>query len=216
MRIIQHVGNKNATSWSCRAWLALKEKGVSFEERLIDLTLDDRAAKIARLSPSGRLPVLDHEGAIVWDSLAIMEYVNEAFRDGPDLLPADLKERARARSLLAWMHSGFGQLRAGMSYESTFHVKRPPAPAQAHDEAVVVATAWEHELTRSGGPFLVGALSLADLTFVPVIRRLRAYDFPFDRFPKAKSWAETLFARTSVRMLMAETEKLPPFPLERM
>lgn len=212
MARILYIGNKNVSSWSMRAWLALKEKGVTFEERVIDLASPERTPLLASLSYGRRVPVLHDEDVVIFDSLAIGEYANEAF-PGPPLLPSDPKARARARSLVAWMHSGFGQLRAGMPFEATFHPRRLDPPSGAIEEAGTAAAAWEAELTRSGGPYLVGPLSLADLTFVPVIHRLSAYGFSLQRFPRAQRWADTMMARGSVREWMDDAEKLPPYPL---
>jgi glutathione S-transferase len=209
MACVLYIGNKNASSWSLRAWLALREKGVPFEERVIDLFGPDRGPTLARVAPSSQVPVLHHDDLVVFDSLAIMEYANDGF-DGPPLLPADPRGRARARSLLAWMHSGFHELRKGMSFEGTFHKNPVAAPDAALREAARLAETWERELTRSDGPYLLGPLSLADLTFVPVIRRLRAHGFPLPRYPRASIWATELMTRPSVREWMSVAESLPP------
>jgi glutathione S-transferase len=146
---------------------------------------------------------------MLFDSLAIMEYANDAFA-GPALLPADPRERARARGLLAWMHAGLTELRRGMPFEGTFHARPVAAPDAAVRDAARVAEAWERELARSDGPYLFGALSLADLTFVPVVRRLRAHAFPLDKYPRAAVWATELMSRPVVREWMAAAEVLPP------
>ena len=204
------IGNKNVSSWSVRPWLALREKGVAFDERVIDLGDPGRHAELRKLSPQARVPVLIDGSRIVFDSLAIMEHVNEAF-PGPALLPADASARARARSFLAWMHSGMTELRAHVSFEKTFFPEPIEAPKSALQEAETLAGAWDAELAASGGPWLVGSLSLADLTFVPVLRRLRACRFDLSRWPRARTWADALWARKSVREWMEQAERLPPF-----
>jgi glutathione S-transferase len=204
------IGNKNVSSWSMRPWLALREKGVAFEEKVIDLGDPKRGAELRRLSPAGRVPILLAGPLTVFDSLAIMEYVNEAF-PGPALLPADPAARARARSLLAWMHSGMTELRAHVSFEKTFLPEPIVAPPAAVAEVEALAGAWEAELARSGGPWLFGAISLADLTFGPVARRLRACRFDLSRWPRARAWLDALWNRPSVREWMSEAERLPPF-----
>jgi len=192
-----------------RAWLTLREKGVEFEERVIDLCSKDSAAEIAALTPNGNVPVLYEGETVIYDSLAIMEYANDGF-PGPALLPADPLDRARARSLLSWMHSGFAEMRKGMPFEQTFHARPVAAPDAALREAARCAEAWERELTRTDGPYLFGSLSLADLTFVPVIRRLKAHGFPLSKYPRAALWSTELMARASVREWMAAAEALPP------
>jgi glutathione S-transferase len=204
------IGNKNVSTWSMRAWLALREKGVSFEERLIDLGHPKHRAELNALSPAGRVPILFDGPLTVFDSLAIMEHVNEAF-PGPALLPADRAARARARSLLAWMHSGMTELRTHVSFEKTFFPDPIVAPPAAVAEVEPLAGAWEAELTKSGGPWLFGAISLADLTFAPVARRLQACRFDLSRWPRARAWLGALWDRASVREWMAEADRLPPF-----
>jgi glutathione S-transferase len=211
MRRVLYIGNKNVSSWSLRAWLALREKGVPFEERVVDLLDPQRGTALRDVSPNGNVPVLHDGDLVVYDSLAIMEYAEEAF-PGPRLFPADPRERARARSLLAWMHSGFAEMRRGMPYEHTFGTRPVAAPDAALRDAARAAEAWERELTRSDGPYLFGALSLADLTFVPVLRRLRAHGFPLNKYPRAAVWATELMERPHVREWMTAAEALPPAP----
>ena len=209
--LLLFVGNRNVSSWSMRAWLALVEKGVSFDERLVDLRGNDapQAAQLASLSPPARVPVLLHGGLCIYDSLAIMEYANEAFA-GPELMPGSPAGRAKARSLMAWMHAGFSALREDLSFESTFHPRRPAASERAVAEARVGLAAFEDALAHSGGPYLFGAVGLADLTFVPLLRRLRAYGVSFVGFPRAAAWEEALRHRESVRRWTVEAEALPP------
>ena len=212
MRRLLYIGNKNASSWSMRAWLALREKGVEFEERIVDITADNRVAELTAVSPNRQVPALHEGDVVIYDSLAIMEYANDGF-DGPALLPADALDRARARSLMAWMHSGFVEMRRGMPFEGTFHPRPVAAPDAALRDAARAAEAWERELTRTDGaegPYLFGALSLADLMFVPVIRRLKAHGFPLVRYPRAAIWSTELMARASVREWMTAAEALPP------
>ena len=209
MRRVLYIGNKNVSSWSLRAWLALREKGVEFDERVVDFRAPERATELAAISPSRTVPVLHDGDLVVYDSLAIMEYANEAF-PGVALLPADPRERARARSLLAWMHSGFAEMRRGMPYEGTFRARPVAAPDAALRDAARAAEAWEQALTRSDGPYLFGAFSLADITFVPVIRRLKSHGFPLARYPRSAVWATELMARPLVREWTAAAEALPP------
>ncbi len=213
MRRLLYIGNKNASSWSMRAWLALREKGVPFEERIVDISAPDRATELSAISPNRQVPVLHDGDVVIYDSLAIMEYANDGF-DGPPLLPADARDRARARSLIAWMHSGFADMRRGMPFEGTFHPRPVAAPDAALRDAARAAEAWERELTRTDGAegaYLFGPLSLADLMFVPVIRRLKAHGFPLVRYPRAAIWATELMARPSVREWMTAAEALPPY-----
>jgi glutathione S-transferase len=203
-----YVGNLNASTWSMRAWLALREKGVSFQRKLVDLVSPARGEELSRLAPNARVPVLVDDGTVVFDSLAIMEYANDAF-PGPELWPADARARARARSFLAWMHSGFAAVRAGMSFETTFYRVKPTPPDEALAEAKALVSTWDAELARTQGPYLFGGLCLADLAFVPVLRRFHAYNVALT--PRVESWRDELMSRPAVQEWMSEAVTLPPF-----
>ncbi|HET9820748.1 MAG TPA: glutathione S-transferase, partial [Burkholderiaceae bacterium] len=109
------IGNKNYSSWSMRPWVLLRQLGIPFEEKLLRFDGFDADSRfkqaIGRVTPTGRVPVLVDEGFVVWDTLAIAEYLAERY-PSLALWPADVHERARARSLCAEMHSGFGALRS--------------------------------------------------------------------------------------------------------
>ena len=211
MKPILYIGTKNASSWALRAWLALREQAIEFEERLVDLRRPQRIealARIAEFSPPGAVPVLIDGDVVIFDSLAIMEYASE-IGDKP-LLPADSRLRARARSLVAWVHSGLSGICGNLSFESVFF----PAPrGMTPDEiqqARRIQAVWDGELARSGGPYLMGELSLADLAFVPVVQRLQAHGAKTDPFAHAGPWIDRLMARPAVVEWMREALMLPP------
>src|SRR5262245_59412529 len=130
---VLYVGEKNISSWSMRAWVALTHKGVPFEERTIPLREDKDRARRRQVSPTGRVPLLHHAGPIIPASLAIIEYLEETFPapDHPALWPAEPGARAHARWLAAAMYSGFMKLREGMSFNTCFLKSRPAPPASA-------------------------------------------------------------------------------------
>ena len=105
-----YIGNKNYSSWSLRPWLALRHAGAAFEEVLIPLDQADSAINLRRHSPSGRVPVLRHGALVIWETLAICEYLAEQFPDAR-LWPADRGARAHARAVSNEMHAGFAALR---------------------------------------------------------------------------------------------------------
>jgi glutathione S-transferase len=191
------LGNKNYSSWSLRAWLAASFSGEPFDEHVIPLGTPETREQILRHSPSGRVPALVDGELVIWDSLAIFEYLAERH---PSLWPADRAARARARSVTAEMHSGFQALRANMP----MNVRRSSpgvgrAPGVAEDIARVVEI-WRECLQRSGGPFLFGARTLADAAYAPVVSRFRTYAVEVDagarayldtisNLPEMKSWA---------------------------
>ncbi len=180
------IGNKNYSSWSMRPWVLLKEAGIPFEERRIrfDSFEGDSNFKreVLQVNPSGRVPALVDDGFVVWDSLAITEYAAEKFPDR-GVWPADAKARARARSVCAEMHSGFGALRTHcpMNIEADLAamgavIWRDQAAVRA-DVARLVEM-WTGLLEEHKGPMLFGAFSAADAFFAPVCMRLRTYQLP--------------------------------------
>ena len=210
MSRVLYTGTKNASSWACRAWLAMRELDIRFEERVIDIRRPQRYAnlgRIAEISPAGAVPVLVDGDVVIFDSLAIMEYAND-IGDG-SLLPRDARFRAHTRSLVAWVHSGMSNLCSDISFESSFDGDRRPMTAAEQLEAGRVFALWELELERSGGPFLSGPLSLADLAFVPVVRRLCYPDSFYAHWPRVITWIRGLMSRQSVEEWMGEAESLP-------
>jgi len=214
MARILYSGTRNASSWAFRAWLALREAGVAFEERIVDIRMPartDNLARIAAFSPPAAVPVLVDDGSVIFDSLAIMEYANEL--GGGALLPADIKQRARARALLAWQHAGLSQLCARLSFESAFYSERRRMTARETGEARRLFAVWEDELRTSGGPYLAGALSLADLAFVPTVVRVLAHAPDLGQWPLTEAWSARLSSRPAVREWMDEASALPPVRL---
>ncbi|MEH6611012.1 MAG: glutathione S-transferase family protein [Halioglobus sp.] len=171
------IGNRNYSSWSLRAWLALRKTGVEFETVLIPLDTPEFTERIAEYSPTGRVPVLWHEGLCVWDSLAIAEYVNEQFADGR-LWPADSASRALGRSMIAEMHSGFTQLRMRMPMNCRASNRIIDMDASLQEDLDRMWTLWSDSLTSHAdvGSWLLGEFSIADAMFAPVVMRFQAYD----------------------------------------
>jgi glutathione S-transferase len=181
-----YVGNKNYSSWSMRPWVLLKQAGIAFEETVVRFdafTPDSQFKKrLGPISPAGKVPVLVDDGFVVWDTLAIAEYLAEKFPD-LNLWPADGRARARARSVCAEMHSGFSSLRSacGMNIEASLAdagrlIWRDKAGVRT-DVARLVEM-WSELLTEHRGPMLFGAFSIADAFFAPVCMRLRTFALP--------------------------------------
>lgn len=210
-----YSGTRNASSWACRAWLALREAGIDFEEEVVDIRRPQRFANLARIgefSPPAAVPVMVDDGTVIFDSLAIMEYANEL--GGGALLPADPKRRARARSLLAWQHSGLSGICGRLSFESAFYPDRRAMTDDEITQATRLFKVWEAELTDSGGPWLAGTLSLADLAFVPTVVRLIAHAPDLSAFALTQAWCDCLLARPTVQEWMREAATLPPVRLD--
>jgi glutathione S-transferase len=206
-----YSGTRNASSWAFRAWLALREAGVPFDEVVVDIRKPQRfanLAKIAEFSPPGAVPVLVDGGTVIYDSLAIMEYANDL--SGGQLLPKDLKARAHARSLTAWQHAGLSGLCPGLSFESSFYPDRRSMSDSEISESRRIFSVWEQELSQSNGPYLLGDLSLADLCFVPTVLRLTSNLPSLKSWPLTLAWTRTLLARPAVKEWLAEASTLPP------
>jgi glutathione S-transferase len=185
MRMQLYIGNKNYSSWSLRPWLLMTQTGITFEEVRLRLNFDaqsDFKKTLGKLSPAGRVPVLVDEGFAVWDTLAIAEYLAEKY-PAKSLWPAQPLARARARSLCAEMHAGFGALRSHcpMNIEASLpDVGRrlmAEQPEVAADLARIVQM-WSQQLDQHGGPFLFGAFSIADAYYAPVCARIATYALP--------------------------------------
>lgn len=182
-----YIGNKNYSSWSMRPWVLMKQAGIPFTEHKVRFDAFDAVDSqfkraVAQVNPAGRVPVLLDDDFAVWDSLAIAEYLAEKFPDRP-LWPRDARMRARARSVCAEMHSGFGALRTHcpMNIEASL----PQAGAVAwRDQPGVrsdvqrIVGMWTGLLEEHGGPLLFGEFSMADAYFAPVCMRIKNYALP--------------------------------------
>lgn len=168
------VGTKKWSSWSMRPWLALKHTGEPFEETLVELRhADTSEAEIRKHSPSGLVPVLKDGDVVVWDSLAICEYLHDKF-PAAKLWPADAAARALGRSAAAEMHSGFVSLRKECPMELDTRTTSELSEDTAKNVRRIVEL-WTQLLDRFGGPFLVGEWSIADAFYTPVATRFRSY-----------------------------------------
>lgn len=171
------IGNKNFSSWSLRAWLALKVAGVEFQEVNIALRQPDTKAQILKYSPSGMVPALVHGDTTVWDSLAICEYIAELFPE-KKLWPEDQAARAIARSVSAEMHSGFLALRTNLPMDIQGFFKDFDVPADAQKNINRISYLWQNAREQFGkqGDFLFGQFSIADIMYAPVVSRFHTYD----------------------------------------
>ena len=210
MPIKLYSGTKNASSWAMRAWLALREAGLEFKEEVVDIRRPQRfanLARIGRLSPPAAVPLLVVDEAVIFDSLAIMEFANDACGGG--LLPADPVQRAKARAVVAWQHGGLSGICARISFESSFYPLKRALTAEEAAEACRLFDWLERLLGESGGPFLFAPVSLADFALVPAVVRLTRHALPLDRFPKSRAWTEAVLGHPHVRAWLDEADSLP-------
>lgn len=170
------IANRNYSSWSMRAWLALKATGAPFDEVLIPLDRPETREEILEHSPSGKVPALIHGDVTVWDSLAICEYLAELHPEA-GLWPEAPSARAAARSVTAEMHSGFVALRSHMPMN--LRARRPGAgrgPGVGEDvDRVEAIWEWCRRGYGAAGNLLFGRFTIADAFFAPVVSRFRTY-----------------------------------------
>jgi glutathione S-transferase len=169
------INSKNYGAWSLRGWLICRMAGLDFIEHIVDSTEPGVRAELLLLSPSILVPRLEHDGLVVWDTLAITEYLHERF-PGAGLLPADPANRAHCRSVCGEMHSGFANLRAAlpMNIKARHHDFRLWGGAQADIDRIL--TIWADCLAAGGGPFLFGRRpTAADAMYAPVCTRFVTY-----------------------------------------
>jgi len=188
-----YLGNKNYSSWSLRAWLALKRTTVAFDEVVIPLYQPTSRETILKYSPSGRVPALKHGELTVWESLAIGEYLADSFPTF-DLWPKDPAARAVARAVSAEMHAGFEALRRllPMNIRSSFPGREIAPEVQADVNRVMAI--WRDCRVRfgEGGDFLFGAFTIADAMYAPVATRFRTYKLELER--EADAYCDAIMA----------------------
>jgi glutathione S-transferase len=206
-----YIGNKNYSSWSMRPWVLLRQFGLPFEE--VKLRFDSFSAdsqfktRLAGIARNGKVPVLvEDDGFVVWDTLAIAEYLADKYPHR-GLWPADARQRARARSLCAEMHSGFGALRnhCPMNIEARLpevgaRVLAEQAGVRADLDRLVEV--WTEALENSAGPFLFGDFCIADAYYAPVVARIRSYGLPLPA--RAQAWADAVWAAPGVAAWVAD------------
>ncbi|QBR70000.1 glutathione S-transferase [Beijerinckiaceae bacterium] len=185
------IANKTYSSWSFRPWILMRHFGIPFEEVVIPLAQETTRAEISRFSPSGKCPALRDGEILVWDSLAIIEYVAEL---NPQLAiwPSERAARAQARSLSAEMHSGFAAMRSllPMNMRRPVHKCALSPEASADISRIEQAFAQARKQFGQAGPFLFGQFSAADAMFAPIVNRLHVYDVEVT--PVTKDYMEAM------------------------
>lgn len=192
------IGDKNFSSWSLRPWIAMKRYGIPFAEESIRLRQPESRAAILRHSPSGKVPALKTNSLVVFDSLAILEFLAERHPE-LQMWPGDSEARGIARSISAEMHSGFVTLRNDMSMDLLTLLPTPPIGEELDRDIRRIVAIWRDTRARYGaaGSFLFGAFTNADAMYAPVATRFRTYGVELSAFGddgKAASYAETILA----------------------
>jgi len=196
------VGDKNQSTWSVRAWLALRQTGADFTEETIPVDTLPGQFALTQRSPSRRVPVLQHGDLRVWDSLAIVEYLAELF-PGAGLWPRERAARSLARAACAEMHSGFEALRKLMPMNVRAANLAPASEAAAEIKRLLTLWRGFRDEHADDGPFLFGEWSAADAFFAPVVSRFFTYGVAMDqtcqayaeaviRWPTVIEWMESV------------------------
>ena len=191
------ISSRNYSSWSLRGWLLCTLAGLEF--RVEQVPSDDPAvrAELLLLSPSFLVPRLDHGGVVVWDTLAIAEYLNEILPDA-GLLPGERIARAHCRSVSGEMHGGFANLRSALPMNLKAHYQGFQVWAGARADIERIRDIWRDCLRRHGGPFLFGRQpGLADAMYAPVVSRFLTYDVALDE--ELAAYAQRIVALPAMR-----------------
>ena len=208
------IGNKNYSSWSMRPWVLLTHFSVPFSEHQLWLDTPEFKRDIASISPTRRVPVLHDKSAVIWDSLAICEYVNECYLQ-QKAWPADMQARAQARCIAAEMHSGFAALRSQLPMNCRRSPKARHWDQAAQADINRVISIWEtlREAAQhaSAQPYLFGEFSIADAMFAPVVVRFSGYGVELPE--RSLAYQQAMLAAPGVSQWMAagvaETQRLP-------
>jgi glutathione S-transferase len=185
------IGDKNYSSWSLRPWLAARQAEIPFQEISIPLRQATTKAEILKYSPTGKVPCLIDGDMLVWESLAICEYLAEKV---PTLWPSEKKARAEARSIVTEMHAGFAALRQGMLFDVRASLPFLPPSMEVKADVARIISILEDCRKRHGheGPFLFGHFTNADAMYAPVVFRFLTYHVELPELPR--QWVETMAA----------------------
>jgi glutathione S-transferase len=201
------ISSKNYSSWSLRGWLLTKFSGLDFEEIVIAPDDPSARAEILLLSSSILVPCLRHDGATIWDTLSIAEYLNEIMPEA-GLLPSDRVQRAHCRSICGEIHSGFATLRASLPVNLKGHFPGFKIWSRAQADIDRVSAIWCDCLEKSGGPFLFGEKrTMADAMYAPVVTRFVTYDVKLE--PRPKAYADTIMGMAEMQEWIAAAQEEP-------
>jgi glutathione S-transferase len=214
------IGNKAYSSWSLRPWIAMRQLGLAFEEVLVPLQQPGTRDEILKHTPNGLVPALVDGDITVFETIAILEYLNDHYANGT-LWPQERSARAHARSVAAEMHGGFAAFRRDCPFNIRRAVKKHIPSPDGMRAAERIDAIWQDcrarfggSQERGGGPFLFGAFSAADAMYAPVVNRFHIYDVPRSGVAQAymeavmalPAWAEWAAAAAAETWVIASSE----------
>jgi glutathione S-transferase len=198
-----YIANKNYSSWSLRPWVLMRELEIPFREHLVAFGDESSWQSYRRISPAGKVPCLIDGETVVWDSLAIAEYLAERHAG---VWPALARARSWARSAAAEMHSGFGELRGRCSMSCGHRVRLNEISAALERDVARLGTLWNDGLRRFGGPYLASeAFTAVDAFYAPVAFRIQSYGLNLDTVSMA--YVDRLLNTRSMREWYADALK---------
>lgn len=195
-----YIGNQNYSTWSLRAWLLFEQFGLEVDIIKLKLFTADFYTTLRDVAQSDKVPTLVDEGLAVWDSLAILEYVNETYLHGK-AWPAETKARAIARSIAAEMHSGFGSLRSEMPMNCRAKRKVALSEGALKDIARIDAI-WSQQMEQHPEGWLFGEWSIADAMYAPVALRFETYGIELSE--QAKRYQQKQLNSPAMQKWLAE------------
>ncbi len=198
------IGNKNYSSWSLRVWLLMQVQGIQFDEIFCPFEpLETRTERYKTFSPSGKAPCLQDQECIIWDSLAIIEYLAEQH---PQVFSQDRLARAWSRSVIAEMHAGFPHLRQDCPMNCTLDQPFTELSSALKNDLERMDALWQHGLERFGGPYLAGPdFTAVDAYFAPVAFRAQSYHLPFST--ASQQWMKRILALPEMQQWAADAKQ---------
>lgn len=201
------ITSKNYSSWSLRGWLLVKFSGLPFTEHSLPPDDPSARAEILLLSSSIRVPSLAHGDVLVWDTLAIGEYLNEV-APAAQMLPATPRARAHCRAISGEMHSGFTSLRSALPMNLRAHFPKFKVWSRAQSDIDRITAIWGECIETYGGPFLFGAQrSVADAMYAPVCTRFATYDVALD--PVSAAYRDLMIGQPEMQEWIAAAKTEP-------
>ncbi|MDC9714658.1 MAG: glutathione S-transferase family protein [Gammaproteobacteria bacterium] len=175
------IGNKNYSSWSLRPWIFMKQFQIEFKEKKVFLFTDTTDDELAQYNSNSKVPVLLDKELVIWDSLAILEYLSEQYLAGGGL-PKSPDVRAISRSISAEMHSSFFNIRNDLPMNCRKPLVNIALSAETQTEVQRIATIWHQCRVQYGdaGEWLFGQYSIADAMFAPIVLRFHTYGVKLD------------------------------------
>jgi glutathione S-transferase len=210
------INSRNYGAWSLRGWLLCELAGLETDVRVLPSDDPSSRAELMLLAPSFLVPRLTHANVVIWDTLAIGEYLHEWNPDA-GLLPSDRADRARCRSISGEMHSGFVNLRSALPMNLKARHSDFPLWAGAQADVDRVTAIWRDCLAGTVGPYLFGATpTMADAMYAPVCTRFVTYDVKLD--PTCEDYRDAVLALPAMRewteLAAAEPDEIEELDVE--